>query len=1311
MTGCLFLWKKVMSKQNEQMPVRYRQLASGQGTDFYFERSLDLIFSPGTFTVEIDHTSADVGLPVGYCGAEHYIVGTLIVTDSGTSLPMQTNRTIGQILIITSCKNKETSVHSRTFANCDWSEWRSFVYAGMFDNITTTDELISTVSAIINDNKELLAGIKTETTRATLFETNLQYRDINIDYTGDDADSVLKDALKLLRIETDNPDVNAVDFRVTTLLKNYSNPIFRFGLGTSLGANLWVASNENIFDGNVHSQNFTLTINGVKFNYTLYFQIDGSAIEKVGIVISHSYDVSPYVVSRNAIEYIGDVTRLRADADVLLATPYWIDCKDSTFVGNNLEFLAKAGNLIIEGFDKGYRLGIWSLTKGHTTYGSRIGLFWEKDNVWVKGDALTGVDFSKPFKYTIDGVSYSVFIDLSLLEDSDTVWVSDTKNVPNLKTNNRYLTTPLSDIVALQTEIDKINENLVDIKTDINGTGGLNFLKNPDEAYTNQEKLIISAIKNIGFYNVPNGIKGDEIFVRAFFAQSTVGNGTFGQQIYFANKRIYNETKDWNKASILITPTNVCDYKEHEFDVIVSTGEMTGMRIRVLIDYSVFAGQEFNYYTNINNKIVFNLERTWRESIQDRFDRIEEQVEGVAAIDSYNFPMEQRNVVWLGSSNVWGDGFLDYSYLKAPLEWLYKSTGTFTPAEDAVVENGEVVADNKKLLGNAVRVVGIGSTISFKHRGSELNICQVIERSSEYAVIGLYDGDTKVAEFTNHNKTIGSDNTSFTGNGSQTKFNLDRCFTYNHRLTVNGIEKSIALNTFGYGASFPDGVDCLVIRAVDAEKAKVVHSLWFKDAPANGAVINVEYDYGETISFVKSTVGETSDGVNESPYGDGTISYDPNNPATIGAGLDYRLVNEKAFFKYWFDDDAERNITLKIERGSANPYFTFNFASSVYHNVMNAGIGGYTAAKFNTTTNNPLTSWVNIADYFTPDFVSIGLTGNDDWQNFPRKINRVVNMTLEELRDYPSLEIGKIEYIASSDTYDVTLNSGTITEITARSLKSPSIIGSEVAVGDFVRIGTYTGDLRQVQTRRVESVDIVNGIVTWAEPLHLNEFICLDSLQDLVGQDVSIRGIEQYMTNMKQLIENILSINPKCKVCLFNIYYVDMWMRDTAEYTYIQQWIANEFPANVFVVDAWKYSRDYVECSKKSRTINVTADGGNEIAFASPSTFGHWEGIEVWVGDRNVYGTDCYAVTGYKYTVDQSKSGTALNWEGTSAYLRPHTEHGKMKINWKKNIPASGTSVTIKLAYNQWSADWGHPYDADFIDNSLGRAMIYALKR
>lgn len=1188
-----------MSEKVKKNAVRYKPLFNESGAGYKSECNLNKIFFPGCYSVEIDHIGIDVGLPIDDCGDEHYIVGNLFVTDCGTMGPKQHNRVTGQVLVFTTRVEKVTKIYTRTFADGEWGAWRSLAQTGMYDKIANNDELFASVEELVSITKGLQADVEAEISRATVADNNnsqaidseilraqaaeveLQYRAVNIEYTGTDTSSVLKDALKLLRIETDNPDLNAVDFRITTLIKNGSNPKFRFGLGTSVGINLWVAGEDNILDNKVHSKSFTIKVDGTNYEYTLFFQIDSSIIEKEGIIVSHTYDNSAYDVLKKAVIYVGDV---------------------------------------------------------------------------------------------------------EIIKDS---------------------------VEGLHTEIESLATDLKKIEEDAYGTGGVKFLKNPDDTYNEKEKQIISAIKNIGFYDVPVGIKEDDIFIRSFNAQPLSGSsGNYGQQVHIANRRIYNETGDWSKASILIAPNKACDYQEHEFDVTVKTGEMQGLRIRILIDYSVFAGQNFSYGTNINNKIVFNLERTWRESIQDWFDRIEEQVEGVATIDSYNFPMEQRNVVWLGSSNVWGDGYLYYSYLKAPLEWLYKSSGTFTSATDVVVENGVTVGNNNKLLGDAVRISGVGSTISFKHRGSELNICQMIERSCEYAVIGLYDGTTKVAEFTNHNNTVGSDNASFIGNGTQTKFNLDRCFTYNHRVTIDGVEKSIVLNTQGYGAKIPDGVDCLVIRAVDAEKAKVVHSLWFKNAPVNGAIINVEYDYGETICFVKSTVGETGEGVNESAYGDGTISYDPNNPATIGSGLDYRLVNEKAFFKYWFNEDGEREITLKIERGSANPYFTFNFASSVFHNVMNAGIGGYTAAKFNNTTKNPLTSWANIADYFTPDFVSIGLTGNDDWLNFTRKISRVVNMTLAELREHPSLEIGKIEYVAASDTYDVTVNSGIITGITACSLTSPSIIGSEVAEGDFVRIGTYTGDLRQVQTRRVESVDNVNGVITWSEPLHLNEYICLDSLQDLVGQDVSIRSVEQYMANMHTLIDNILKINPKCKVCLFNVYYVDMWMRNTAEYTYIQQWIASEFPANVFAMDAWRYSRDYVECCRKNRTITITSDGGDELSFESPTKLGHWEGIEVWVGDRNVYGTDCYAVTGYKYTVDPTKSGTALNWEGTTSYLRPYTKSGNMKIVWKNGkAPASGTAVTIKLAYYQWSGDWGHPGNADYIDNSLGKAMIYALNR
>ena len=677
--------------------------------------------------------------------------------------------------------------------------------------------------------------------------------------------------------------------------------------------------------------------------------------------------------------------------------------------------------------------------------------------------------------------------------------------------------------------------------------------------------------------------------------------------------------------------------------------------------------------------------------------------------------MEQRNVVFLGSSNVWGDGFLFYSYLNAPIKWLYKSTGTFNGIDDITIESDndvQTLTNTAKFFdGKAKKITGVGSAITFRHKGSELNICQVVERTTDFALIGVYDGSTKVAEFTNHNDTVGGVVTeTFVGDGTTRKFNLSRCFTYGHMLTVDGLTKTVVMNTGGYGATIPSSADAMVIRTTNTSMDAVVHALWFASAPKTGALISVSYYYGETICFVKSTVGEDAAGTNESPYGDGRISYDILNPSSIGSGLDFRIVNEKAFYRLWFDTDEERTITLKIE-GGTNPYFDFNFASSTFHNVMNAGIGGYTASYFNDVANHPLTSYPNIAKYFTPDFVSIGLTGNDDWANFPRKISRVVNMTLAELRDFPSLEIGAIAYQSGDDTYNVTVNTGIISAATLTSLTCSQIVGSNVAVGDFARIGTYTGDLRQVQTRRITSVDTTTGTISWAEPLHLNEYLCLDSVEDLKGQEVSIRSIEQYMTNMVQLVTNIKSMAPKCKICLFNIYYVDMWARNTAEYTYIQQWIASNFDNSVFVVDAWRYARDYVELGRKTRTLSLTADGTNTLAFSSPSSLGHWEGIEVWVNGRNVYGKDCYVRTGYYYTVNQSATGSALNWAGSTDYLKPATKNTSMKLIWRQNVPSNGTAVTVKLVTHQWSNDWAHPRDGEFIYNSLGRAMIYALDK
>ena len=139
-----------MSKKATKAVVKYKPLFADSDSAFKTERSLDTMIFSGSYLVEITHNGADVGLPIEDCGEVHYIVGTLVVTESGTDGPKQKKRVIGQVLTITSRENKETKVYSRTFADGSWGAWRSLVNSGMYDNISTTDELLSSVESLVD---------------------------------------------------------------------------------------------------------------------------------------------------------------------------------------------------------------------------------------------------------------------------------------------------------------------------------------------------------------------------------------------------------------------------------------------------------------------------------------------------------------------------------------------------------------------------------------------------------------------------------------------------------------------------------------------------------------------------------------------------------------------------------------------------------------------------------------------------------------------------------------------------------------------------------------------------------------------------------------------------------------------------------------------------------------------------------------------------------------------------------------------------------------------------------------------------------
>ena len=141
-----------MDNKRKQTLLRYKPTNGLQEIEFRYEYSLDLMLSPGCYTIEIDHTNSDIGLPFEFCGNKHYVVGTLIVTDSGTDGPLQSNRVTGQVLVLTSCKQKETNVYSRTRVDDKWSNWRSLAVTGMFDDISSTDELVATVAGLVDES-------------------------------------------------------------------------------------------------------------------------------------------------------------------------------------------------------------------------------------------------------------------------------------------------------------------------------------------------------------------------------------------------------------------------------------------------------------------------------------------------------------------------------------------------------------------------------------------------------------------------------------------------------------------------------------------------------------------------------------------------------------------------------------------------------------------------------------------------------------------------------------------------------------------------------------------------------------------------------------------------------------------------------------------------------------------------------------------------------------------------------------------------------------------------------------------------------
>ena len=203
-----------MSKQTKEMAVKLKNLCGqGEGNSKY-ERSLDLIFQPGCYLVEIEHNGSDVGLPVNQCDEEHYVVGNLIVTESGTTGTRQYNRVVGQLLTYSNRKECKTVAFCRSYVNGKWGEWKELLMSGFIDEIKTSDDLLVLVNKINAD----ITTLKGETQGSVQDAVDSTLNKNVISYC---ADARLNNYIKELYISGENAAEQG--FYVQRIIRNDNN--------------------------------------------------------------------------------------------------------------------------------------------------------------------------------------------------------------------------------------------------------------------------------------------------------------------------------------------------------------------------------------------------------------------------------------------------------------------------------------------------------------------------------------------------------------------------------------------------------------------------------------------------------------------------------------------------------------------------------------------------------------------------------------------------------------------------------------------------------------------------------------------------------------------------------------------------------------------------------------------------------------------------------------------------------------------------------------------------------------------------------
>ena len=698
-------------------------------------------------------------------------------------------------------------------------------------------------------------------------------------------------------------------------------------------------------------------------------------------------------------------------------------------------------------------------------------------------------------------------------------------------------------------------------------------------------------------------------------------------------------------------------------------------------------------YLNLNPiKLVVDYASTDKLFVAERRYLINHSNNQQSTINK-NLVSSNLRICAMGSSSVDGGIGMFELHSADTFYWMQEDYATtFLPKDVRIIGNSEIIKRLTMYRGEGVKISGVGASIEFYTEGDELSFAQFIpNNNANAALIDVFVDGVLIDTFNNkNNKPIGSDSINITANETDYKYDLGRCYTYNHTVTVGGVSKTgrLVKNDVQDSEDLANGViDYLIVRRADGTSlGKINHFIVFGTKPVEGIVIKVDFDYSQEISYVDQTANYV-DGSYESSHGDYYTRPITENTVWLRT-IEFRRTNDEAVRMYRFKSKAKRNIRIVVKGpygNMGNPSFTFNMATNRLFWFQNAGKTGFQDKEFLDRNSSPGSVW-DIMD-FKPDYVSNLCLLNGMEPGVER-----LNTSYKNLTDTQVLDIQKADLFKSiagiTNDRTVTREVGVISEIDKNGVSflvdDVHTVSSPIEVGDVILVGTFGSNRKEIFIRAVESFDSKKNRIEFDVPVTSSEYL-YDNISDFVGKEIAIRKIPTYTPSYSDTVIDIIKYirksNYKCiydtvdRPDLQNNGLFNSW-----GYNYVHDRIGAE--SNTGVLRTEKPFVDWQYSQVKDQSININASellvdpfGNKYYQFGVANEYRLNYAIEI--NGIDVYGRDAYVLAGRRYIFNPILSGVTIDNSKATLYF----ENG--------SAPSSGI-ITVRWSSDVWSRDATH---------------------